>query len=246
MTNLFYTLQRLTTSFVASDIMIRKDQIISAENEDKALQLLNQNPQYDVIPLHREGHLVAFLERGSVKSKRIQIKDAVSAGTPILDIVGTFCDRQHLFVLGQCEIIGLIHFSDLNDPVVKLPYFLLLEGLERKITDSIRQSVNKHALERIITDPKRLADIMGKMSELQNKKADRNLVTLLYFREILESARYFNKLQLETRQIEDLSCIRNRVAHAAVDELVESQQDVRRLSRVHRICMDLLFESKSA
>lgn len=245
MTNLFNTLQRLITSFVVSDIMISKDQIISAENEDKALQLLSQNPQYDVIPLHSKGHLVGFLERGNVKPKKIQIKDTVSAGTPILKIVVSFCDRQHLFVLGQCEIIGLIHFSDLNDPVVKLPYFLLLEGLERKITDSIRQSVNEHALPQIITNPKRLRDIKEKMSELQNKKADRDLVTLLYFREILESARYFDKLQLETSQIEDLSCIRNRVAHAAADELIESQQDVRRLSRVHRICMDLLFENKS-
>jgi hypothetical protein len=105
-------------------------QIISAENEDKALQLLDQNPQYDVIPLRREDRLVAFLERSSVKTKSIQIQDVVSAGTPILDLVGTLCDRKHLFVLGQCEIVGLIHFSDLNDPAVKLPYFLLLEGLE--------------------------------------------------------------------------------------------------------------------
>ena len=85
MTNLFDTLQRLITSFVASDIMVPKDQIISAENEDKALQLFDQNPQYDVIPLHREGRLVAFLERGSVRTKSIQIQDVVSAGTPILD-----------------------------------------------------------------------------------------------------------------------------------------------------------------
>jgi hypothetical protein len=226
--------------------MIPKDQIVSAENEENALKLLNQNPQYDVIPLHSKGHLVGFLERNNAKSKRIQIKDAVSAGTPILDIVGTFCNKQHLFVLGQCEIIGLIHFSDLNDPVVKLPYFLLLEGLERKVTDSIRQLVDENALIRIITDPKRLKDIMGKMSALQNKKADRDLVTLLYFREILESARYFNKLQLETSQIEDLSCIRNRVAHAAADELIESQQDIRWLSRIYRICMDLLFENRIA
>ena len=246
MTNLFDTLQRLITSFVASDIMVVKDQIISAENEDKALQLLDQNPQYDVIPLRREDRLVAFLERSSVKTKSIQIQDVVSAGTPILDLVGTLCDRKHLFVLGQCEIVGLIHFSDLNDPVVKLPYFLLLEGLERKIADSIRQSVNKHTLPQIITDPKRLENIMGKMSDLQKKQADRDLVTLLHFREILESARHFGKLQLDTTQIEDLSCIRNRVAHAASDELVESQQDVRRLSRVHRICMNLLFESRGA
>ena len=246
MTNLFDTLQRLITSFVASDIMIPKDQILSAENEDIARELLRQNAQYDVIPLHSKGHMVAFLERGNSKSKRIQIEHAVSAGTPILDIVDSFCDRQHLFVLGKCEIIGLIHFSDLNDPVVKLPFFLLLEGLERKITDSIRKSVDEDALPRIITDPKRLNDIRVKMSELQNKKAERDLVSLLYFREILESARYFDKLQLETSQIEDLSCIRNRVAHAAAEELIESTQDVRRLSRVHLICMDLLFERGSA
>jgi len=118
--------------------------------------------------------------------------------------------------------------------------------LERKIADSIRQLVNKHALPQIITDPKRLANIMGKMWDLENKQADRDLVTLLYFREILESARHFDKLQLDTKQIEDLSFIRNRVAHAAADELIESHQDVRRLRRVHRICIDLLFESRGA
>ncbi len=246
MTNLFDTLQRLITSFVASDIMVPKDQIVSGENEEKALQLLNQNPQYDVIPVRKEGRLEGFLERGSIKTKRIQIQDAVSAGTPILDLVDTFCDTNHLFVLGQCEIVGLIHYSDLNDPVVKLPYFLLLEGLERQIADSTRQSFNKHDLPQIISDPQRLANIERKMSGLKNRKAERDLVTLLHFREILESACRFGKLQLTTTEIEDLSCIRNRVAHAASDELVESHKDVSRLSKVHRICMNLLFGSRGA
>lgn len=246
MTNLLDTLQRLIKSFVASDIMVVKDQIVSGENEEEALQLLNQKPQYDVIPLRKEGRLVEFLERGSIKSKRIQIQDAVSAGTPILDLVDTFCNRNHLFVLGQCEIVGLIHFSDLNDPVVKLPYFLLLEGLERKIADSIRQSLNMNNLPQIISDPRRLANIERKMSDLKNKKAERDVVTLLYFREILESACHFGKLQLTTTEIEDLSCIRNRVAHAASDELVESRNDVSRLSSVHRICIKLLFGSRGA
>lgn len=244
MTNLFDTLRRLSESFVASDIMVAKEHIVSAENQQDASQLLEQNPQYDLIPLRTADRLVAFLERGSARTKTIQIQHVVSAGTPILDLVRTFCDRRHLFVLGQCEIVGLIHYSDLNDPVVKLPYFLLLEGLERKIADSIRRLVNKDVLPVIIKDPQRLAKIEEKMSALQSNAADRDFLTLLYFREILEAACRLNKLQLRTSEIEDLSVLRNRVAHAATDELVESHEDVRRLSRVQRICMSLLFESK--
>lgn len=226
--------------------MVAKEHIVSGENEEEALQLLDEKPQYDVIPLRKEGRLVAFIERGSVKSKSIRIRDAVSAGTPILDLIGIFCDRKYLFVLGQCEIVGLIHFSDLNDPVVKLPYFLLLEGMERKLVDSIRQLVDKHSLRQIITDPKRLSIIEEKMSVLQSRQADRDLVTLLHFREILESACYFGKLQLDPIQIEDLSCVRNRVAHAASDELVESHKEVSRLHRVRRICENFLFENGGA
>ena len=150
MENLFDTLQRLSEKFVASDIMVVKEDIVSAENEQEALRLLEQNPQFDLIPLRAANRLVAFLERGTDRAKKIQIKHVIGCDTPILDLVRILSEKRHVFVLRECEIVGLIHFSDLNDQVVKLPFFILLEGLERKIADSIRRVVNKDMLPVII------------------------------------------------------------------------------------------------
>jgi hypothetical protein len=85
-----------------------------------------------------------------------------------------------------------------------------------------------------------LTEIKTKMTELRKGGADRDWVTLLFFREVIDAAVGFEKLRLSTKEIEDLSTIRTRVAHAAAHQLVESQADVRRLVRVWRLCRELL------
>lgn len=104
MTDLLETLRRLATRFVARDIMRPKDQLACAEDHDGACRLLEQNPQYDVIPLRQGDRLVGFLERGSTKAKTIQIQHVVSAGTPITELVDSLCDRRLLFVVGRHEV----------------------------------------------------------------------------------------------------------------------------------------------
>jgi hypothetical protein len=79
------------------------------------------------------------------------------------------------------------------------------------------------------------------MARLQKEEADRDWVTLFYFPEILKAGVWFGTLHLEPRQIDDLSTVRTRVAHAAADELVELHADVQRLSRVRTMCMNILF-----
>ena len=242
MASLQETLQRLAQGFVARDIMVPLERLTRADDEATATHKLEQNPQYDIIPMPQKGRLSAFLERGATRAKTIQIQHVVSAETPIPDLLNSLCDQRHIFVVGRHEVIGLIHFSDLNDPIVKLPFFVLLEGLERQVVDAIRPLVHEDTLSAFLKDAKRLVNIKADMAKLRKRRADRDWVTLLYFREVIDAAVEFKKLPLRTKEIEDLSAVRNRVAHAAADQLVETQADVRRLGRVWKLCEDLLFE----
>ncbi len=241
MSDLLEILRRLALQFVASDIMIQRSNLVYAHDEEEAKQLLDRYPRYDIVPIAQGDRLVAFLERGNHKPKIIQVQHVISDGTPILDLVESLSERQYVFVLGQHEVVGLIQFSDLNDPMVKLPYFVLLEGLERHVADLIRSDVKEETLQRFL-DPKRLADVKKKMIGLQNENADRDLVNLLFFREILEAAVGLGLLHLKPDDLDDLSVVRNRVAHAATVEMVESFTDVRKLAKVKSICFDLLIE----
>ncbi len=113
------------------------DDLVQAATEGEARHLLVQHPQYDIIPIRNGGRIVSFLERDQQRTRVIMIQHVVSSGTPILDVVDSLSDRTFVFVVGCGEVIGLLHFSDLNDPVLKLPYFVLLDGVERRLADNL-------------------------------------------------------------------------------------------------------------
>jgi len=239
------TLRRLASRFVARDIMKPTGELVSADSEDGARWRLEENPEYDIIPIAGNGKLLAFLERGQSRQRRIQIQHVIGAGTPISDVVDSLCDQRFVFVVGRHEVIGLVHFSELNDPVVKLPFFVLLEGVERRLADAIKGLVTDEVLPDLIQDQQRLDGIRGKMAKLRTNQADRDWVTLMYFREILEAAKYFRKLSLESEKIELLSVIRNRVGHAAAEEPVESHTDVQQLSQARQLCISILINGSA-
>lgn len=245
MTDLRETLRRLARRFVARDVMVPREELTCAEDQHDAEQKLETHPKFDVIPIRQADRLVWFLERGESKPRTIQVQHVIGPETPITDLVDSLCDQKFVFVIERHEVVGLIHFSDLNDPVVKLPYFVLLEGVERQVADSVRSLVQKESLPQFIRDPNRVSQIMAKMNKLRANDADRDWVTVLYFREILEAACHLDKLSLKVPEIEDLSAVRTRVAHAATEELVETHSDVQRLTNVGRLCSSILFSDRA-
>jgi hypothetical protein len=159
----------------------------------------------------------------------------VSDATSVLDLVDSLRDRSYFFVLSRQSIAGFVHFSDLNDPVVKLPFFVLLEALERMASDMIRGLVTDDSISSVIQDPKRQVG-------LRKKGADRDYVTLLSFREVLEAAKQFGKLDVGGGHIDVLSKVRTLVCHAATELLVEAHEDVRRLSQARLLSTKLLLK----
>ncbi len=246
MTDLRETLRRLARRFVARDVMVPREELTCAEDHHDAEQKLETHPKFDVIPIRQADRLVWFLERGESKPRTIQVQHVIGPETPITDLVDSLCDQKFVFVIERHEVVGLIHFSDLNDPVVKLPYFVLLEGVERQAADSVKKLVQEELLPQFIRDPGRVTQIRNRMNTLTANGANRDWVTLLYFREILEAACHFDKLPLKVSEIAALSDVRTRIDHAAAKELVEKHSDVQRLRHVGRLCSSILFSERAA
>ena len=240
------TLRRLAQRFAARDVMTPQERLETGADAEEAARKLENYPDYDVIPIRQGDRLVAFLERASPKPKVIQIQHVLGAETSILDLVDSLCDRRFTFVVGRHEVIGLVSVSDLNDPVVKLPYFVLLEGVERQLADTLRTVVVDDTIRRLRIDSERLTRLRSQKERLRQEGVDRDWVTLLYFRELLEAAVDLGKLELSHQEIEQLAAVRNRIAHATEKELVESHADVRTLSRVRDVCMNLLLDGSIA
>ena len=236
--NLEQTLQRLALTFTARDIMVPMEDLTCARDQAFALRLLEENPDFDVIPVERKGELYAYLERGSESLKCIRLRDIVSDGTAILDLVDVLGKQKFCFVLATNIIAGYLHFSDLNKPIVKLPFFVILEALERWLVEKLSPLVNESNLQTLL-DPQRVEAIREKMRYMSEKRANLGWVIKLYFPEILKFAVNLGVVKLKQQQIDLLSNVRNRICHAD-KMLVEEHKDVRRLADTKRICLSVL------
>ncbi len=84
-------------------------ELTCSDTEDGAHQGLQENPQYDIIPITSGGPIISggkvlsFMERGRSSVKRIQIQDVTSGGTSIPDVVDSSCHRCFVFVVGRHE-----------------------------------------------------------------------------------------------------------------------------------------------
>lgn len=231
------TLESLALMFTARDIMVDVDKLVSAANELDARQLLQENKNLDMIPIKTNGLLLSYLERNSSRPKRIRQADTITELTRILDLVDVLKARRFCFVVNQ-SILGLIHFSDLNNHLVKIPFFVILQAFEEHLFREIGPLVDNTNLP-IALSQERFATISRRMRELRKNRADLDWVNLLNFEDIVKCASYFKKIALSLDELRSISNVRNRVAHAD-RPFISKHEDVRRLSETKRICMSVL------
>jgi hypothetical protein len=74
-------------------------------------------------------------------------EDLLSDGTGLLDLLDLLASRDFFFALSANRICGFIHFSDLNNVLVKLPLFVLLAAVERRLWRRVREGLAQKELE---------------------------------------------------------------------------------------------------
>src|SRR2546422_8961439 len=125
MTHFQRTLSDLARTFTVRQIMVPERKLVRGHDETDAVRLLEQYPDFDVIPIPKSGEITGFQERGASAPHELTREDVVSDGTSVFDLVDVIAKRRHVFVLTGQSIGGYVHFSDLNN-LVKIPFFALL------------------------------------------------------------------------------------------------------------------------
>ncbi len=232
------TLKRIAMAFTVRDIMASEEKIVRAPDITTAQKLLKQNPDFDVIPIEQNGNMVSYIEQGSEKTKSIQANDIISDATSIIDLVGILKDKKFCFILVRNSISGYVHFSDLNNHIVKLPFFIILEALERNLIEKIGALTNEKTLE-LVLGPKRAGELRKTMGDLKMKRADLDWPNLLSFKDIVQFNCHFEKIKLNREQVYIISKTRNLVCHAS-QPLIDNYEDVKRLFEAKEICLSIL------
>lgn len=151
--------------------------------------------------------------------------------------------RGFCFVLVRNRIAGYVHYSDLNNDIVKLPFFILFENVEHHLVGELRPLIHEDNLADILVDKDRLNHAKEKMSFMREHGTDLDWTTVLYFRELLNFASRFGLLPSEVgKAIDDLSNVRNKVCHAT-GPLVDAPRDAGKLSTAKMACMAILQSS---
>jgi hypothetical protein len=233
------TLDRLAQAFTVRDIMVPRIRLICAPDEPSARTRLVENTDHDVIAIEQDGNVVSYLERGGGRQRPIRVEDMVSDSTSILDLVEVLQHRVFCYVVGAQRIVGYVHFSDLNNHLAKLPYFVLFEAIESRVANLIGDLITEAVLGQVL-DPQRCDSVRKAMGRQRSDRSDLGWCALLTFNELIRCAVHFGRIRLRHTDIEVISKVRNLVAHVAGEPLVETHADVKRLVLTRSLCMSTL------
>lgn len=232
------TLERLAITFATRDIMVSEEQLIWAESTSQAEQKLIENPSFSVIPIKQHREFTEYLMRGNIFPDPIQLEDLISDSTPILELATIFSQKEFCFVLSGKRISGYVHFSDLNNQLVKIPYFVLLEAVESRIVSKIDQRITQEDLN-IVLLPNQAGRVKNRMKRLAEENADHGYINFMYFGEMLKLACHYKVLTLSDSDLDRITDIRNRVDHAD-RPLIRTQENAIHLVETREICLDIL------
>jgi hypothetical protein len=233
------TLAQLGAAFAVRDIMVRYEDLQLVDDESEAIRFFEEQEDYDYTASPKTGRITTYYKRDEIKGQPLRQEDLLSDGTGLLDLLDLLTARDFFFVLSANRICGFVHFSDLNDELVKLPLFVLLAAAERRLWHRVREGLTEAELEDALV-PERLEQVLERFEEAKEQRADRDLEGLLFFGEILKLARNRGLLpQVSSDDRGRLNDIRNRVAHH--DRLlIEKHKDVRKLAKIRDLCRELM------
>ena len=221
--------------------MIPVEKLIKAQTMEKACQLLAEHQDFNLIPIEANGEIIGYVERGNPILHPVDLNVSVGIGCSILDIVDVFAERQFCFILGKWRIEGYIHFSDLNHPLVNLPFYILLQAVETHALSLIQDQFNEEVLHHICSGAS-ANRISRNFNRRKANDSNRSLLNEVGLNKMLKAAVHLERLNLSDEEIAELYKVRNSLSHVP-EQLIWEYDDVKRLVWVTRKCYTILNSS---
>lgn len=236
-----YVLMRINEAFQVADISksLKKARDI---NEAKSI---SKNEGFTRVPIFNEnGRTKEYYDGRTGNMVPIETDlEILSDCEGLLKIIPALEDNEFYFVLTGNKISKIVHFSDLNSPIVSIGIYAQLNYLEISIRDFIRRTIGNDEetqmsyLEKNL--PKKKFEKINKQYE--NKKdqdAHIDPVNELYIDQELLLARHLNLTEIDDKTIDDFTKMRNSLAHSS--DIVKNHEDVRRWNNFLRESMKII------
>ncbi|CAN5263784.1 hypothetical protein BH10ACI1_BH10ACI1_25880 [soil metagenome] len=235
----YKTIRQLSRAFSVQDIMTEVSLLKRAQTLSDAKNLFSE---YDIVTYPKKGKIEGFFKNDSEDKHNIETGFIVSEGTSLFDLPQLFCENYFYFVISANKIVGYVHYSDLNKPLVKIPFFAMFQAVERKLWDKIQNKISEDAIRTLF--PNDTDNFLKQKKKAEKNNVDVGWVGIFSFPYILRLARHYGFTDLSDEEIKQLKEIRNKVAHSD-HYLIKDTNDVKTLAESHDIFINLLKSSKS-
>src|SRR2546423_12816847 len=221
----YETISQLSNAFTVQDIMITSTQLKRADTFENASKLFNE---YDVVPFPRAGEIRGSFQRDINTRNSILRSNLISNATSLFELPHLLSKNYFFFILSANKITGYIHYSDLNNMIVKIPFFAMFQAVERRLWDQIKFRIKESDLIRLF-EPNEVKKFINKKERAIRQNVDVYWTGVFSFPYILKLSRYYGLIQLTDNEIKLLKDVRNLVAHSDCN-LVSQYRNVDELS----------------
>jgi len=230
----YESLKRLTNTFSVQDILTPCDQLKRADTFADATYLLHE---YDIIPFPRRGVIEGFFQRDSKDITAVAPSHLISNSTNLVELPKLLSQQAFYFVISGNNIIGYVHYSDLNKAVTKIPFFAMFQMIERNFWDKMMYRISEKDLQ--ILFPEQAKSFLQKKEKIADQNVDVGWTGIFSFPYILRLARHYGLAQVTDNEIALLKGIRNKIAHSD-QSLVTSHSDVGTLAQATEIFLNII------
>jgi hypothetical protein len=232
-------LEFLNSNFTVENIMIPVEKLMKGFSQQECLNLLSSQSQFDTIPLIQKESIKGYYMRDSEFFNKLEIEELVSSSTGIFELLDILQKRKFCFVFKGNITVGFVEYADLNQQIVKIPFYVLLQTLEGLILDQIRPLTERDILS--LPDQERARKIIESYVQQRYADVDVDFANNLYFDEIVNFGINKGVLSIKPKMVRLMADYRNRVSHA--DKLlVKTRSEINSLIKIKEACMTSITE----
>ena len=138
---------------------------------------------FDILPAK---NLKEYWNRKDKALHRITSEIIVNTDLELWNLIDYFKDRDFYFVEQNEEIVGLVHFSDLNKQYVRILFYIIISELELKMHKVCNEKYreNEEKIKSKLSE-KRIEDINEMIDEDKNKNQELSFLEYLNFSDYL-------------------------------------------------------------
>ena len=252
--NLFY---RLNEVFSVKDI---SNKLVTAGSFEEAKSIHSQM-KFDRVPIKEGEKIQTYYDCNSDSERKIETHEIISESTGVLEALNHLSKRDFFFVLSKNDITHIVHYSDLNNPLVFVPIYTLIsyseiairnfarsrnkdntqEGIEKFLTCINQNIQNKYRI--------KVDDAVKRFKSKSKSKTQTDLYDelilddeLILLRELFRSQLNSNRVKnfeefvdLGNSKIASYKDLRNKIMHSK-PKIVKHKQDIEKWIEFMNFC----------